>query len=262
MLYIVSTPIWNLEDITFRAVRVLKEVDFIACEDTRHSWLLLQKLEISARRTDEDWKERTKLISFHSYSDGTKVEKIMEILREWKSVAIISDAWTPWISDPAYEITNKARKEWIKIEPIPWCSAFLTALQGSWLPINKFTYLWFIPAKKWREWFLKEILDIKDWTFVFYESVHRIKKLFQQVEKIFWEDKKILVARELTKRFEEFFYWTWKECEEHFANPKGEFVVIIKNSATHDLKKEKEWKRIKKAEENERLMEDDQEKLL
>lgn len=228
MLYIVSTPIWNLEDITFRAVKVLKNVDFIACEDTRHSWLLLQKLEISWKRIDENWEERTKLIAFHSYSDDTRVEKIMDILRSWKSVAIISDAWTPWISDPAYEITNQARKEGIKINPIPWCSAFLTALQWSWLPINKFTYLWFIPAKKGREWFLKEILEVENWTFVFYESVHRIKKLFEQVKKIFWDDKEILVARELTKKFEEFFYWTWDKCLEHFANPKGEFVVIIR----------------------------------
>jgi len=228
MLYIVSTPIWNLEDITFRAVKTLKEVDFIACEDTRHSWLLLQKLEISSKKLNEKWEEKSKLISFHSYSTWAKVDLIMEILREWKSVAIISDAWTPWISDPAYEITNKAREEWIQIVPIPWCSAFLTALQWSWLPINKFSYLWFIPHKKWRETFLKEIFE-KKWTFVFYESVHRVKKLFEQIEKIFWEEKKILVARELTKKFEEFFYWNSSECLKKFDNPKGEFVIIIQN---------------------------------
>ena len=227
MLYIVSTPIWNIEDITFRAVKTLKNVDFIACEDTRHSWLLLQKLKISSKKIDENWEEKSKLISFHSYSNDSKVEKIMEILRKWKSVAIISDAWTPWISDPAYEITSKARKEWIKIEPIPWCSAFLTALQGSWLPINQFTYLWFIPAKKWRESFLREILENQKNTVVFYESVHRVKKLFEQVKKIFWKEKKILVSRELTKKFEEFFYWNADECLKKFENPKWEFVIII-----------------------------------
>ena len=225
MLYIVSTPIWNIEDITFRAVKTLREVDFIACEDTRHSWILFKKLDIPSK--NEDWLSR--LISFHSYSNNWKIEKILNLLKEWKSVAIVSDAWTPWISDPAYEITSKVRESWIKIIPIPWCSAFLTALQWSWLPINKFTYLWFIPSKKWRENFLNEIKK-SQWTFVFYESVYRLKKLFEQIKKIFWNEQKIMVARELTKKFEEFFYWTSDECLEKFKSPKGEFVIIINNS--------------------------------
>ncbi|MCD5382878.1 16S rRNA (cytidine(1402)-2'-O)-methyltransferase [Candidatus Gracilibacteria bacterium] len=227
MLYIVSTPIGNIEDITFRAIKTLKNVDFIACEDTRHSGLLLQKLKISSKKIDENGEEKSKLISFHSYSNDSKVEKIMEILRKGKSVAIISDAGTPGISDPAYEITSKARKEGIKIEPIPGCSAFLTALQGSGLPINQFTYLGFIPAKKGRESFLREILENQKNTVVFYESVHRVKKLFEQVKKIFGKEKKILVSRELTKKFEEFFYGNADECLKKFENPKGEFVIII-----------------------------------
>ena len=189
MLYIVSTPIWNLDDITLRAIKTLKEVDFIACEDTRHTWLLLQKLWISSKKLDKNWNEKSKLISFHSYSNEWKIERILELLKEWQSIAIVSDAWTPWISDPAYEITSRARLEWIKIIPIPWCSAFLTALQWSWMPINRFTYLWFIPSKKGRESFLTEILNNKKNTFVFYESVHRMQKLFTQIEKIFWKEK-------------------------------------------------------------------------
>lgn len=222
MLNIVSTPIGNLEDITLRAIKTLKEVDFIACEDTRHTWLLLQKLEINSKNSE--WNSR--LISFHSHSWKAKTEKILEILKEWKKIALVSDAWTPGISDPAYEITSQAIKEWIKISPIPWASAFLTALQASWIPINKFEYLGFSPSKKWRETFFKNLAEKKE-TVVFYESVHRIEKTLNQICRFLWEDREIVVARELTKLYEEFFHWTAKEAVEHFQNPKWEFVVIL-----------------------------------
>lgn len=221
MLYIVSTPIGNLDDITLRAIKTLKLVDYIACEDTRHSWILLKKLEIESR--NEAW---SKLISFHSHSWWAKTDKIINILKSWKSVALISDAWTPWISDPAYEITTRARDLWIKIIPIPWAAAFLTALQASWVSINKFTYLWFAPMKKWRETFFKNLINIKH-TVVFYESVHRILKTLQQICDIIWDDRRVIVARELTKIYEEFFDWTAKEALDYFQKPKGEFVVIL-----------------------------------
>lgn len=222
MLFIVSTPIGNMEDITLRAIKTLKEVDFIACEDTRRSWLLLQRLEISSK--SEDWK--TKLISFHSHSSKWKTEKILEILKEWKKVALISDAWTPWISDPAFELTSEAQNLWIKIVPIPWAAAFLTALQWAWIPINKFSYLWFAPNKKWRETFFKSLVEKRE-TVIFYESVHRIKKTLSQIEEFIWNERKIVVARELTKIYEEFFHGSAKEAFEYFENPKGEFVVIL-----------------------------------
>ncbi len=221
MLFIVSTPIWNLDDITLRAIKTLKQVDYIACEDTRHTWILLKKLEIENK--NENW---SKLVSFHSHSWWAKTDKIIDILKSWKSLALVSDAWTPWISDPAYEITTKARLLWIKIVPIPWSAAFLTALQASWVAINKFVYLWFVPTKKWRETFFKNLI-VTDKTVVFYESVHRIKKTFQQICDIIWEDRRVIVARELTKIYEEFFDWTAEEALDYFQNPKGEFVVIL-----------------------------------
>ena len=221
MLYIVSTPIGNIEDITLRAIRTLKEVDYIACEDTRHTWMLLKKLEIENK--NENW---SKLISFHSHSWNAKSDKILAILKSWKTVALVSDAWTPWISDPAYDITSKARGMWIKIVPIPWAAAFLTALQGAWVSINRFIYLWFAPTKKWRETFFKGLIDNKQ-TVVFYESVHRIKKTLTQICEIIWEEREVIVARELTKMYEEFFQWTAKEALEYFKDPKGEFVVIL-----------------------------------
>ncbi len=215
MLYIVWTPIGNLEDMSFRAIRTLKEVELIACEDTRQTMKLLKHYNIE-----------NKLISFHAHSEDSKTNKIIDILLSWKSVALVSDAWTPWISDPAYELTSKARILWIKIIPIPWASAFLTALQASWIPINKFRYLWFLPAKKWRETILKSIQN-NDETIIFYESVHRINKCLEQICKILWNNTRVIIARELTKIYEEFFDWKAIDALSHFWNPKWEFVVMI-----------------------------------
>ena len=150
MLYIVATPIWNLEDITYRAVRILKEVDIIACEDTRKSLILLSNYDI-----------KKPLVSYHSHSWKTKIEKIIQYLLEWKKVALISDAWTPWISDPWYVLIKEALIKWIEIVPIPWVTAFTTALMWSWLQTHSFLYLWFLPLKKWRQTILKSLFDRK-----------------------------------------------------------------------------------------------------
>ncbi|EKE27008.1 MAG: hypothetical protein ACD_4C00087G0004 [uncultured bacterium (gcode 4)] len=217
MLYIVSTPIWNLEDITFRAVRILKEVDFIACEDTRTSWVLLKHYDI-----------KNNLISFHSYSDERKLGKIIDLLKEWKNIALISDAWTPWISDPAYNLVKKALEENIDISPIPWASALLSALVVSWLHTHDFRFIGFLPIKKWRQTLLIS-LQSKDYTVIIYESVHRLLKTLDDLEKYFWMEHKILIGREITKKFEEFKRWTVAECKEYFKkqNLKWEFVIIF-----------------------------------
>ena len=144
MLYIVATPIGNLEDITYRAVRTLNEVDHIAAEDTRHSRILLEKYDI-----------KTPTISFHSYSDEKKLAQLINMLKEGKSIALISDAGTPGISDPGYKLIVAAREEGIKVVPIPGPSAFLTALQASGLPTHQFLYLGFLPLKKGRQTLLK-----------------------------------------------------------------------------------------------------------
>ncbi len=218
MLYIVSTPIWNLEDITMRALRTLREVDFIACEDTRTTATLLNHYEI-----------KKSLLSYHSYSWVAKLDKIIDILKSWKDVALVSDAWTPGISDPGYPLIQEALKNDIVIVPIPWVSAFLTALQASWLPINHFLYLGFLPIKKWRQTLFKKLQTVEE-TVVFYESVHRIEKTLIDLKNYYWEDRKIVVARELTKKFEEFNRVTIKEAIEIYSKKekqKWEFVIIL-----------------------------------
>jgi 16S rRNA (cytidine1402-2'-O)-methyltransferase len=150
MLYIVATPIWNLWDITYRAVETLKNVDSIACEDTRTSGVLLNHYEI-----------KKPLISFHSHSGKTKTDKIIEQLKQGKNIALISDAWTPWISDPGYILIKEAIEEWIEVVPIPWVTAFTTALMWSWMPMNHFSYYWFLPIKKWRQTLFKKFVEIK-----------------------------------------------------------------------------------------------------
>lgn len=218
MLYIVSTPIWNLEDITLRALRTLKEVDYIACEDTRTTATLLNHYEI-----------KKSLLSYHSYSWVAKLDKIIALLNEWKDIALVSDAWTPGISDPGYPLIQEALKNNIRIIPIPWVSAFLTALQASGLPINHFLYFWFLPIKKWRQTLFKKLQTIEE-TVVFYESVHRIERTLRDLWEYLWEDRKIVIARELTKKFEEFNRVTIKDAIDIYCKKekqKGEFVIII-----------------------------------
>jgi len=217
MLYIVSTPIGNLEDITFRAVRILKEVEFIACEDTRTSWVLLKAYDI-----------KNNLISFHSHSDNNKLNKIIDILREWKDVALISDAGTPWVSDPAYNLVKKAIEENIPVCPIPWASAILSAIVGSGMHMHDFRFLWFLPVKKWRQTLLHSLKE-KEYTVIIYESVHRMLRTLEDLAKIFGKDHKIVVARELTKKFEEFRRDTIEENIKFFSkqNLKWEFVIIF-----------------------------------
>lgn len=217
ILYIVATPIGNLEDITLRALNTLKKVDIIACEDTRHSQILLKRYEIEK-----------KLLSYHSHSGQTKVEKLINAMKDGQEVALISDAGTPGISDPAYTLIKAALQEGIKIEPIPGPTAFLTALVASGLPMNQFTYLGFIPTKKGRQTLLKSLADEKR-TVVFYESPHRIQKTLSQLEEFTGGERRLVIGRELTKIHEEFIRGTVTEVKESYAErtPKGEFVVVL-----------------------------------
>lgn len=217
MLYIVATPIGNLEDITFRAVNVLKEADVILAEDTRHSKILLKKYEIDK-----------KMISYHSHSGVMKLEKIISLLKEGKSCALVSDAGTPGISDPAYKLIKSAINEGIQVVPIPGPAAFLTALSASGLPTHQFLYLGFLPVKKGRQTLLKKLKD-EERTVVFYESPHRLNKTLAQLKQFVGEERQIVIGRELTKIYEEFVRGTIDEVDEIFENkkPKGEFVVIL-----------------------------------
>ncbi len=216
MLYIVATPIGNLEDITFRAIRTLKEVDYIAAEDTRHVQILLNHYEI-----------KKPTISFHAWSDTRKLSELLGILSQGKSIALVSDAGTPGISDPGYVLIKAAIEHGIKVIPIPGPSAFLTALCASGLATHHFVYYGFLPMKKGRQTLL-ETFKTEERTIIFYESTHRIQKTLAELETKF-PGRQVVIARELTKMFEEFFRGTTQEASAHFKSkpPKGEFVVLL-----------------------------------
>jgi len=220
MLYIIPTPIWNLEDMTYRAVRILNEVEYIACEDTRTSWVLLKHYDIS-----------TPTLSYHSHSGQAKVDKIIDILLNGKDLALISDAGTPGISDPWYALVQAALENDIEITALPWPSAVITALSASGMSSHHFLYLWFLPVKKWRQTLLTRISKSKTETVVIYESVHRIVKTLWDLKKYFWPDHHIVVGRELTKKFEEYIRGSINEVEQYFSeNPwkiKWEFVILF-----------------------------------
>lgn len=216
-LYIVATPIGNLDDLTFRAKKILESVDLIACEDTRHSKILLNHYKI-----------KKPLLSFHSYSGQTKVDKIIQHLKNGDEVALISDAGTPGISDPGYVLIKAALENGIEVIPIPGCSAVITALCASGLPTDKFLYLGFLPVKKGRQTLFKKIAESK-YTVVFYESPHRLTKTLTQLKEYLKPDSKIVVAKELTKIYETFIRGTLSNIYKKLPSgkPKGEYVVMI-----------------------------------
>lgn len=220
-LYIIGTPIGNLEDITLRALRVLKEVDLILCEDTRVTKRLLSKYEIG-----------TPTMSYHAQSKLSKVDKILQFLEEGKNLALVSDAGTPCISDPGMLLVSQVldRVSNVKIVPIPGSSALVTALSAAGISVAEFTFLGFLPHKKGRETLFKEIAASAR-VMAFYESPHRIEKSLESLEKFCGAQRGIIVARELTKIYEEFVRGTVAEARAHFAeNPdrvRGEFVVIV-----------------------------------
>jgi 16S rRNA (cytidine1402-2'-O)-methyltransferase len=217
-LYIVPTPIGNLEDITLRAVNVLKNVDIIACEDTRTSGKLLKLLEIEAH----------KLESYHDYNELSKSEYLIEKIKNGKSLALISDAGTPCISDPGYRLVKAAVAHSVKVIPLPGASACITALSASGLPTNEFKFLGFPPQKKGRKTFVDNLIN-EESTFILYESPYRILKLLSELNAIL-PKRQICIARELTKVFEEFSYGSVSELFDSFQTKKniiGEFVIIV-----------------------------------
>lgn len=215
-LYIVATPIGNLKDITFRAVETLKEVDLIAAEDTRHTKILLNEYDI-----------KTPYSSFHSHSSMEKLNGIIDMLVKGKDIALVSDAGTPGISDPGYVLVRGAVEKDIRVVPIPGPSACITALSASGLPTDKYIYLGFLPIKKGRKTLLENLKEEKKTT-VFYESPHRINKTLGELSEMMPE-RKIVIARELTKIYEEYFRGSVSEANEYFntKKPKGEFTVIL-----------------------------------
>lgn len=231
-LYIVATPIGNMGDITLRAIETLKNVDLILCEDTRQTKKILEKYNINKPT-----------MSYHAQSKLAKTDKIFKLLENGKNLALVSDAGTPGISDPGALLVSKIKECQrpsltqkmsktvfdIQVIPIPGATALITALSGSGLSTHEFTFLGFLPHKKGRETLFKEISQAKR-TMVFYESPHRILKTLESLAR-FCPDKKVCVARELTKIYEEFKIGTSAEVLEYFLNnkekQKGEFTVIV-----------------------------------
>lgn len=220
-LYIVATPIGNLEDITLRALRVLKEADVIICEDTRVTKRLLDKYEITNKQ----------LTTYNEQQSGIKIDKVVELLNEGKSVALVSDAGTPGISDPGTFLVQKIREALpeLKIESVPGPSALATALSIAGVPVHEFTFLGFLPHKKGRETLFKEIA-VSERAMIFYESPHRIMKALGSLDK-FAPAKKVTIARELTKIHEQIISGIAGELikyfEENLDKVRGEFVVIV-----------------------------------
>lgn len=215
-LYIVSTPIGNLDDITLRALKTLKEVHYIAAEDTRKTKILLTRHEIN-----------TQMLSYHSHSSDSKTQKIIDLLVQGANVALVSDAGTPGISDPAYGLIQSAIEKGIRITPIPGASSLLAALVMSGMPTDKFVYLGFLPLKKGRQTLLKS-LQVETRTMVIFESPHRIVRTLSNLLE-YLGDRQIAVCREITKIYEEARRCKISEAIAHFkkTKPKGEFVLVV-----------------------------------
>ncbi|NMM46789.1 16S rRNA (cytidine(1402)-2'-O)-methyltransferase [Marinigracilibium pacificum] len=218
-LYLVPTPIGNLEDITLRGIRVLKEADLILAEDTRTSGKLLSHYEIT-----------TPMKSFHAHNEHKALDSIIRQLKEGAVFALVTDAGTPGISDPGFLLARECMQEGIKVECLPGATAFIPALVKSGIPSDKFVFEGFLPQKKGRQTRLKYIAE-EDKTVVLYESPHRLIKLLNSILEECGEERVISVSRELTKRFEETINGSVKEVLDYFTEfpgkVKGEFVVII-----------------------------------
>lgn len=220
-LYIVPTPIGNLEDMTLRAIRILKEVDMVLCEDTSVTQRLFKEYDIT-----------TKTSVFYAQTGIKNIEKIMNMLEEGKSLALVSDAGTPTISDPGVLLVGRVRNELpdVQVIALPGASALTTALSASGITSSTFTFYGFMPHKKGRETLFKTITE-SDHTSVFYESVHRIEKTLESLVKCLPSKRLIVIARELTKLHEEVIRGTAEEVQEYFIKHKdhirGEFVVVV-----------------------------------
>lgn len=221
-LYIVATPIGNLEDITLRALRILKEVDVVLCEDTRMTKRLLSHYDI-----------HTTTLSYHSQSGDMKIDKIIELLAEGKNLALVSDAGTPTISDPGSLLVSRVRDHFgpdVAVIAVPGASALTAAVSIAGVPASDFVFLGFLPHKKGRETLFSEIAASKR-TVVFYESTHRLMKALESLRSHLAPDRRVAVVREITKVFEEVAKGTPEELIAHFSSDpqkqRGEFVIIV-----------------------------------
>ena len=216
-LYIVPTPIGNLEDMTLRGIKVLKSVDLILAEDTRTSGKLLKHFEID-----------TPMQSHHMHNEHKMVQRIVEQLQSGKTLALITDAGTPAISDPGFLLSRACVENNIPVECLPGATAFVPALVNSGLPNDRFVFEGFLPLKKGRQTRLQQLAE-EERTMIFYESPHKLLKTLTQLTEYFGSERKMSVSRELTKLYEETIRGTLGEVISHFEQkpPKGEFVIVV-----------------------------------
>lgn len=216
-LYLVPTPIGNLEDITLRALRVLRESKLILAEDTRHSIHLMQHFEI-----------KTPMSSYHDFNKEKVEAKYLDFLRHEGDIALISDAGTPGIADPAFNLVRACAREGIPVVPLPGACALITGLIGSGLPTDRFRFEYFAPKKSATRLRLFEELKSADETIVMYASPYQVVNCLDELKQVYGEELRVVLARELTKKFEEFLRGTVVELRAHYKErtPKGEFVLM------------------------------------
>lgn len=219
-LYLIPTPIGNLEDITLRAIRILKEVDLILCEDTRTSKPLLKHFEIS-----------TPLLSYHIFNEHQKIESIIDRIKMGENIGLISDAGTPGISDPGFLLVREAVKNGIEVDTLPGATAFVPALVNSALPMDRFCFEGFLPHKKGRQTRLEKLKE-EERTIVLYESPHRLIKTLTQLSEYLGSDRQASVSREISKMFQENKRGSLESLIEYFSSKtiKGEIVICVEGN--------------------------------
>ena len=229
-LYVVPTPIGNLEDITLRAINVLKEVDFILAEDTRTTSHLLRHLGIEKP-----------MHSQHKFNEHATVARVAESIASGRNVALVSDAGTPGISDPGFLLVRKCVEEGIDVETLPGATALIPAVVQSGFPCDKFAFEGFLPQKKGRMKRIQELAQ-EERTLVFYESPYRVVKCLEQFAEVMGMERRVAVVREITKKFEETVRGTLDEVIAHFKEhePKGEFVIVVEGYNSKPKRKERD----------------------
>ena len=229
ILYIVPTPVGNMEDMTFRAIRILKEVDLVLAEDTRTSGILLKHYEI-----------KNALMSHHKFNEHGTSAGIVNRLLAGENIALISDAGTPGISDPGFYLVREAVRAGVEVQCLPGATAFVPALVSSGLPCDRFAFEGFLPQKKGRQTKLQSLKD-EERTMIFYESPFRLVKTLQQFAEVFGGDRQVSVCREISKVHEESVRGSLTEVIAHFQEkePKGEIVIVLKGSEKGIVNSEK-----------------------
>ena len=234
ILYLVPTPVGNMEDMTMRAIRLLKEADVILCEDTRTSGILLKHFEIEGK----------KLMAHHKFNEHGTSNGVVERLKAGQTICLITDAGTPGISDPGFYLVREAVAAGITVQTLPGATAFTPALVSSGLPCDRFCFEGFLPQKKGRQTRLEELRE-EVRTMIFYESPRRLLKTLEQFAEVFGEERQVSVCREISKIHEESVRGTLKEVADHFREtvPRGELVMILQGADEEALKEKRKAER-------------------